>query len=109
MSGTRSEPHAKAAAHQAAGRPAILVPNHALPALPALPFTSLDVYKSLGWANIERHTNVIREWLYAQLSQLRHSNGAPMLRILGRCGELCCGGWSGLPARNCSLAVVCSR
>lgn len=48
---------------------------------------SLDVYQSLGWSNIERHTNAIREWLYGQLSQLRHSNGAPMLRILGRHGQ----------------------
>ncbi|PRW20464.1 Molybdenum cofactor sulfurase [Chlorella sorokiniana] len=43
----------------------------------------LDVYNELGWANIERHTNAIREWLYSQLPQLRHSNGAPMLRVLG--------------------------
>lgn len=45
------------------------------------------MYDSLGWANIERHTNAIRAWLYERLSQLRHSNSAPILRILGRHGR----------------------
>ena len=37
-----------------------------------------------GPAAIERHTSALRSWLYDQLAGLRHSNGAPLLRILGR-------------------------
>ena len=45
----------------------------------------LDVYRQLGGPTaIERHTNALRVALYAQLSALRHSNGAPLLNIFGR-------------------------
>lgn len=37
-----------------------------------------------GPAAIERHTSALRAWMYEQLSGLRHSKGAPLLRILGR-------------------------
>lgn len=43
------------------------------------------MYKSLGGpAAIQAHTEAIRAWLYQQLSALRHSNGAPLLRLAGR-------------------------
>lgn len=45
------------------------------------------MYESLGGpAAIERHTNALREWTFSALSALRHSNGAPLLRIMGRHG-----------------------
>ncbi|GBF95159.1 molybdenum cofactor sulfurase [Raphidocelis subcapitata] len=36
-----------------------------------------------GMHAINAHVSALREWGYAQLSQLRHSNGAPLLRIFG--------------------------
>lgn len=56
------------------------------PALPAPPPPcSLDVYERLGGpAAVQRHTEALRAWLYARLAGLRHSNGAPLLRIMGR-------------------------
>ena len=45
----------------------------------------LRVYERLGGpAAVQRHTESLRAWLYARLAGLRHSNGAPLLRIMGR-------------------------
>lgn len=63
--------------------PASLLAGKSRP--PPRPHRSLQVYKNLGGpAAIERHTEALRAWLYGALSALRHSNGAPLLRILGR-------------------------
>lgn len=65
--------------------PAAPLPPAASPLIGLPPGHSLDVISGLGGpAAIEAHTAALRAWLYEQLSGLRHSNGAPLLRILGR-------------------------
>lgn len=58
------------------------------PRTPIMSACRLDVYEKLGGqAAIERHTNTLRDWLAEQLPALRHSNGAPLLRVLGHDGS----------------------
>lgn len=42
----------------------------------------LATYKRLGGPEaVDRHTAPLKQWLYEQASQLKHSNGKPLLQI----------------------------
>lgn len=42
----------------------------------------LATYKRLGGPGaVDRHTAPLKQWLYDQASQLKHSNGKPLLQI----------------------------
>jgi molybdenum cofactor sulfurtransferase len=36
---------------------------------------------------VQAHTEALSQWLYSQLSSLRHSNGAPLIQLYGRHGQ----------------------
>eukprot|EP00887_Chlorella_sp_A99_P005890 scaffold1.g5890.t1 len=45
----------------------------------------LDVFARLGGVEaIERHVHAVGGWLVDKLASLRHTNGAPLMRIMGR-------------------------
>ena len=74
-----------------------------------------DSFAELGIDRIQRHVWGLTRWAYEQLSELRHTNGQPVVRIYGKHAQgdkrvqgACAGEWEGRVACAAGTSVACA-